>query len=207
MPTFPKKEADVVVLAGTMIAGYTANPTVFPSADTAALTAAMDAYTAAKNDQTDKLALAQLATAAKDDKLSDLEVLMQNQLRLSEVDTTANPDQLNLIGWGPKSAPTPSTPPGQPRTLDPIIQGPTTVFLDWKAPARGTGGNVRSYIIERREQTAAGAEFNAWHQIASALESEATVLDQPRGVQMEYRVLAVNVGGVSAPSNSVAVVL
>ncbi len=207
MPRFPKKETDVVALADAMIAGYTANPTIFTSADTVGLSAALDAFTTSKHDQTDKAALAQLATEAKDLKLDDLEGVMVNQLKLSEVDTADNPEQLTLIGWGPKATPTASTPPGQPRNLDPVIQGPTTVFLDWKAPARGTGGSVRSYLVERREQPEGGGEFNEWHQVATALESEITVTDQPRGVQLEYRVIAVNVGGASVPSNSVDVVL
>ena len=35
MPRFPKKEADVVALADATIAGYTASPGDFPSADLA----------------------------------------------------------------------------------------------------------------------------------------------------------------------------
>ena len=32
-------------------------------------------------------------------------------------------------------------------------------------------------------------------------------MGQPRGMQLEYRVTAVNLGGTSAPSNTAAVVL
>ena len=75
---------------------------------------------------------------------------MKNEIKQSEVDTASDPEKLEQIGWGRKAAPSPSDPPGQPRALDPIIQGPGTLLLDWKAPARGTGGTVRSYIVERR---------------------------------------------------------
>ncbi len=207
MPQFPRRETDVIVLADAMIAGYTANPTIFPSADTTAMNAAMDAYIAARHDQQEKLAMAQLATEAKETKLEDLETLMGNQLKLSEVDCAADPTQLTLIGWGPRQGPSPSAPPGQPRDLEALKQGPTTVFLDWKAPVRGSGGTVRSYLIERRDQPAGGGEFGPWSQVATALPSEITINDQPRGIQMEYHVIAINTGGQSMPSNIAAVVL
>ncbi len=44
-------------------------------------------------------------------------------------------------------------------------------------------------------------------QVAIAIESEASLIDPPRGPQLEYRVKAVNVGGETIPSNTVAVVL
>ncbi len=207
MPQFPRKETDVIVLADAMIAGYTANPTIFPSADIVAMNAAMDALTIARHDQQEKMSLAQQATEAKELKLDDLETLMGNQLKLSEVDCAADPTKLTLIGWGPKQGPSASSPPGQPRTLEATLQGPTTVFLDWKPPARGTGGAVRSYIVQRRDQPAGGGEPGPWKQIATALESEITVVDQPRGVQMEYQIIAINTGGQSMPSNIAAVVL
>lgn len=207
MPQFPRREPDVIALADAMATGYAANPTIFPSANVAALSAAMDAYIAARHNQQEKMSLAQQATEAKELKLDELETLMANQLKLSEVDCAADPTQLTLIGWGPKQSPTPSAPPGQPRYLEAIKQGPTTVFLDWKAPVRGSGGTVRSYIVERRDQPAGGGEPGPWKQIATALESEITVTDQPRGVQMEYQIIAINTGGHSMPSNIVAVVL
>ncbi len=40
-----------------------------------------------------------------------------------------------------------------------------------------------------------------------AIESKTTIMNQPRGVQIECRIKAVNTGGESVPSNSIAVVL
>ena len=65
MPRFPKNESDVLILADAMLAGYTANPTIFPSADTVAMNAAMDAYIAALHNQQEKMSLAQQATGTE----------------------------------------------------------------------------------------------------------------------------------------------
>jgi hypothetical protein len=57
------------------------------------------------------------------------------------------------------------------------------------------------------EQPAGGGEFGSWAQVGIAIESETSLINQPRGPQLEYRVKAVNVGGESIPSNTVAIVL
>ena len=150
---------------------------------------------------------AQVATEAKDTALDALENVMRAELKKSEVDVGSDGEKLEYIGWGPKSAPSPSTPPGQPRSLEALVQGPGTLFLDWKAPARGSGGTVRTYIVERRQQPDGGGEFGPWAQIGIAIGSETSLSDQPRGPQLEYRIKAVNVGGESIPSNTVAMVL
>ena len=65
--------------------------------------------------------------------------------------------------------------------------------------------NVRlnvSYKIERRERPA-----GPWTLISVALESEATVNNQERGKDWEYRVIAVNKAGEGAPSNAAAAVV
>ncbi|HOV76266.1 MAG TPA: fibronectin type III domain-containing protein [Candidatus Hydrogenedentes bacterium] len=206
MPNFPKRDADIVALADAMIAGYGQNPSVFPHADVATLQSLRAGYQTKKNEQLDADAKAQLATEAKDGALDALEGIMKVQLRQSEVDTADDSEKLELIGWGPKAPAQPSNPPGQPRNLDPVIQGPSTLFLDWKSPAPGPGGRVRTYLIERRKQVSGGA-FNEWHQVGVALDSELTLTEQPRNVQLEYRIIAVNNGGNSVPSNTAAVVL
>ena len=43
--------------------------------------------------------------------------------------------------------------------------------------------------------------------VATALETEATLVDQPRGAQLEYRVIAVNKAGDGPESNTVMMVL
>ena len=207
MAQFPKAEADVVALSGAMLAVYAAHVADCPSANVPGLTTAYGAYVTARNAQVDAMAAAQVATEAKNTALDALEEMMRTELKKSEVDVGSDGEKLEYIGWGPKSAPSPSTPPGQPRNLDPVIQGPGTLFLDWKLPARGSGGTVRTYIIERRQQPAGGGEFGDWSQIGIALETETTLTSQPRGPQLEYRVKAVNVGGESIPSNTAAVVL
>jgi len=207
MPQFPKAEADVVALANAMIDGYTAHPTDFPSADIPGLGTLASAFASVKSAQIDAMAAGQLATETKNVKLDDLEDKMRDELKKSEVDVGIDSEKLEYIGWGPRALPSPSDPPGQPRNLDPLIQGPGTLFLDWKPPARGTGGTVRTYVIERREEPAGGGEFGDWAQVGIALETETTLINQPRGQQLEYRVKAVNVGGESAPSNTAPVVL
>ena len=207
MPRFPRREAEVIALADAMIAGYTANPADFPNADVPALQAVRDTYQTSRDEQTESMGRTQLKTDVKEEDLDDLVEFMKNQLKQSDVDTAADPEKLGLIGWGPKAPGQPSNPPGQPRALDPIIQGPGTLFLDWKQPAPGVGGTVRSYIIERRNEPADGGAFGAWAQVGVALESELTLIGQPRGRQLEYRVIAINSGGQSVPSNTAAVVL
>ena len=211
MAQFPNAEADIVALASAMIAGYTAHPADFPSmdplTDLVALQAALSGYQTAKTAQTDALAAAQVATEAKNLALDGLEDKMRDELKKSEVDVGIDSEKLEYIGWGPKAPPTAAVTPGQPRTLDPVVQGPGTLFLDWKPPARGSGGTVRTYVIERREQPTGGGEFGDWVQAGIALETETTLTDQTRGPQLEYRIKAVNAGGTSIPSNTAAVVL
>ena len=207
MPRFPKREADIVALADAMIAGYNAHAVDFPSSQGMAVAFARMFYINAKNDQTDALAVAQIATDEKDAKLTALVEVMKAELKKSEVDVGTDSEKLEYIGWSPKAPPSPADPPGQPRNLDAVMQGAGTVLLDWKAPARGSGGTVRTYVIQRRDQPEGGGEFGDWAQAGIALESETTLMNQPRGLQLEYRVKAINTGGESVPSNTVAVVL
>ncbi len=209
MPKFPKREADILALVNAMIAGYAAHPADFPShvVPPSWLTIKRNVYLISKNNQTDALAAAQLATENKETKLAALVEKMKDELKKSEVDVGSDYQKLEYIGWGPKAPPSPADPPGQPRHLDAAVQGAGTVLLDWKAPARGSGGTVRTYLIERRAQPEGGGEFGEWSQAGIALESETMLLNQPRGPQLEYRVKAVNTGGESIPSNTAAVVL
>ncbi len=54
----------------------------------------------------------------------------------------------------------------------------------------------------RRERPA-----GPWEEVATAVISEATLVDQPRGKELEYRIIAVNKTGDGSPSNTAIVVL
>ena len=205
MPVFPKTEAEVVALAEAMVAGYTAHAADFPSVTVATLSTALSTFQTNQQSQINAKSQAQIATETKDDKLDDLVELMKNDLKVSKVDVAADPEKLTEIGWAPRQQPQPVPLPGQPDELHPTAEGPGDVWLAWISPA--SGGLVRNYIIERREQPAGGGNFGEWNVIGTSLGNDIHLIEQPRGIQMEYRVKAANVSGESTPSNTAAVVL
>lgn len=207
MPDFPKREADLLSLAGGMIAGYSREPSLFPHADAAGLEACLADFHEKMESQTQAQALAQMATKAKKASLKRLEAFVKVQLRQSEVDTAGDPKMLNVIGWGPKAGPRSADPPGQPRLLTVAQEDGASLTLVWRAPLSADGGRVRTYIIERRAQSAAGGPFCEWQHAGVSLLPRITLSDQPRGLQLEYRVHALNHGGPGEPGNTVDVVL
>ena len=130
---------------------------------------------------------------------------MKNDLKVSEVDTVDDPAKLAEIGWGPRQQPQPIEAPGQPTNLHPTAEGPGDIWLEWDKPA--TGGIVRNYVIERRQQPQGGGNFGLWEVVGTSLNNQINMQEQPRGIQMEYRVKAVNITDESTPSNTSAVVL
>ncbi len=71
---------------------------------------------------------------------------------------------------------------------------------------RGTrtpkGGAVAAYTIQRRKRD--GGE---WEDVGTSVETKELLSDQPRGVELEYRVVAVNKAGAGRPSGTVTAVL
>ncbi len=65
---------------------------------------------------------------------------------------------------------------------------------------------MRQYTILRREH-ATSYPSTKWAHKAISLNPEITLTNQPRFVQLEYRIIAVKASGVSVPSNIAAVVV
>ncbi len=207
MASFPDMETKVSTLATDMLAGYDMHAADFPSADATGLMTVFQSYLAAHTAHVDADAAARVATEDKNAALTALEAMMHTELKKSEVDVASDPEKLEYIGWGPRTPPSPIDPPGPPQKLDPIVQGPGIILLKWKFAPRHSGGTTRTYIIERRDEPSGGGEFGEWTQVGVAIETETTLREQPRGIQMEYRVKGINTGGESVPSNVAPVVL
>lgn len=170
-----------------------------------ALQAALDAYQTDRTAHEAAKSQSQIATIAKATKLDELAELMKNDIKLSEVDTIANPEKLTEIGWAPKSPPGPVAMPSQSGLLRIVAEGPGLLSLAWDSA--GSGGIARNYIVERREEPAGGGEFGEWGIVGTSLNNEINLTSQPQMTSLEYRVRAVNVTGQSPASNSVAAVL
>ena len=205
MPKYPVRQADLLALAEAMIGGYIDQPGLFPNADAPLLQSVRDAYYNTAAAQTEAIAKAQLATEAKQTALAQLQAVMRCQLKQSQVDTAADPENLNYIGWGPKATARSIEAPGQPMRLKSVDEGAGTLRIEWKHPVRSSGGLVVTYAIERRELTA--DRTGDWKLVSMSLETTAALKNQPRGPQLEYRIKAVNKAGQSEASNTIAVVL
>jgi hypothetical protein len=202
MARFPRTEAEVIALAQSMVSGLTDNAAVYPAPPVVPLdlTTLVNAYTTAKNAAIAATAAAEDATAGKDDALEDLADAMKSDIRYAENTVNYDDDKLKLIGWAGKKAPTPLAIPGQARLLEAPRQGDGWVFLDWKAPV--DGGAPSAYKVTRRERPA-----GAWEDVATAVITEATLVEQPKGKELEYRIIAINKAGEGEPSNTEMAVL
>ena len=210
MPRFPKKEAEIIALAERMIAGLLANPAIYPNPPHPAMHPGtgirwkVRQYNNRHEDLVTARAVAEQTTAEKDDALQELIEALKDDIRYAENTVNFDDDKLKLIGWAGKKAKTPIAPPGQTRLLEAPKQGKGWLFLDWKAPA--VGGKPKAYKVQRRD---VGAEpvSDRWKDVATAILTEATLVDQPEKTELEYRVIAVNKSGEGQASNTVMVVL
>lgn len=202
MAQFPFSEADMVALARSMASGLEARPDVFPSppVNAAALEALIAGYGVARGAMVEARAAAAEATADKNRAAEHLREAMKSVLRYAENVTDFDDDRLKLLGWGGRRPRRPLKAPGQTGALEAVREGPGWVLLRWKAPR--DGGKVRAYRIDRR----ASGETD-WREAGMALHPEITLENQPRGLSMAYRVVAVNRAGAGLPGNEVAVVL
>lgn len=202
MATFPQSEAEILALGQEVHTGLTAQSAIFPDppVSLADLGAAILQYVTARDAANAAQATAEQATADKDAALEVLAEAIKSELRYAENHVDFDDQKLQLIGWGGRSPATPLAPPQQARTLEAPRQGEGWVFLDWKAPVGG--GRVAAYRVQRRQRPE-----GPWLDVATAIDSEITLVDQTRGTEWEYRVIAVNKAGEAEPSNTVLAVL
>ena len=202
MARFPKKEVEIAALAERLYRGLLDNNPTFPQPPVHPMLLRMRklTYQSRHNNFMAANAAAESAIADKDDALENLIDALKSDIRYAENTVNFDDDKLKLIGWSGNKTPTALAPPGEVRQLEAPKQGDGWVFLDWKQPAEG--GKVSAYKIQRRNRPE-----GAWQDVATAIETESTLVDQPKGIELEYRVIAINKSGVGSPSNTVMVVL
>jgi len=204
MAQFPIRQADILVLADSIINGLTANPAVYPSPPTSAadLRGVLDGCIDAIGEVNTARAAFEMAVADKDRRLAGLKGKMKMNLRYAENTVDGNDNKLNMLGWAGKREPT-SNPPGQCRQLKVTEQGTDWLILDWKSPESDSGGKVAAYKIQRRDMK----DSDVWVDAAVAIKTQARLTGQHRHTDLEYRVVAINRAGQGKVSNTVAAVL
>jgi len=202
MARFPKKEAEIAALAERLWRGLWSNRPIYPQPPVSPWLIRIKSmiYSSRRDNFIAKQAAAEQATTAKDEVLEELVEAMKVDIRYAENTVDFDDDKLKLIGWAGKKVATPLARPGQVRLLEAPKQGAGWVFLDWKAPF--DGGKPKAYKIQRRNR-----DNGSWSDVATAIISEATVVEQPQKQELEYRVIAVNKAGEGSPSNTAMVVL
>ena len=202
MARFPKKEVEIAGLAERLRKGLSANSTIYlnPPVHPRGLYIRTRRYLQYRNGLIAKKAAVEDATATKDEALEELIEAMKVNIRYAENTVDFDDDKLKLIGWAGKKTKTLLAPPGQARLLEAPKQGAGWVFLDWKAPL--DGGRPKAYKVQCRLRSG-----GSWENVATAILTEATLVDQPQKQELEYRIIAINKAGEGKPSNTVQVVL
>ena len=201
MPQFPRREPEMAMLARLVTDGLAKAREDFPSPPVPAseLERKLAAYEAAKVSAAALEGQLRELYVAKDQVLEDLMSCVKADLRYAEIVVRDRPEKLTRLGWGPRRERTALKAPGEVRGIIVAEEGDTYVRLRWKAPV--DGGAVAAYTIQRKE----GA--GPWRDVGVATVKEQLMTDQPRGVELSYRVTAMNRAGVGQPSATVTLVL
>jgi hypothetical protein len=201
MATFPRTESEITALARRVMAGLAENAEVFPAptVPVAELKATYDAFIAAMLAAQDAEAAAKLRYVDKAKALTALVDVLKSDLRYAE-NVAPDDNELVKLGWGGRRPRTPLGVPGQVLGLEIVEEGAGSIALRWKKPV--DGGAVAAYKVQVRHR--AGGE---WQQADTALHRKIRLTDQPRGVSLEYRVIAVNRAGEGKESGLAYAVL
>jgi len=199
---FPESESEIAALALLLVQGLGQATEDFaaPPVPPEELQAKLEAY----NSTAASTVVAETAVreqhAAKDSALEELVDDMKANLKYAEVAVRDQPEKLSQLGWGPRRAASSLKTPGEVRDIGIRAEGDNWVVLDWKPPV--DGGTAPAYTIQRRKR-----DGGSWKDVGTSVDTAQLLSDQPRGVEFEYRLLAVNKAGAGQPSATVTVVL
>jgi hypothetical protein len=196
----PESEDAILALAMRMIEAMEREPDRFRRAPHSAgdLRAAVEKARAALAASDAAEAAQREALTRSEQALRALKDGLQRELWSVEVEVRGEREKLSGLGWGGSEA-TDRVAPGAPRDLTIGSQHGVNVVLEWRPPA--DGGPAAAYRVQRRK---AG---RPWRYVATAEDNACLLSDQPLGIEMDYRVAAVNKAGTGPPSATVTVLL
>ncbi len=202
MAQFPRREADISVLADEIARGLASYTDIFPAPPVApdTLETSLAGYSDARKQAIAATAAAEQATKKKGEALERLVGQMKADLRYAEAVSEGDNDKLRLVGWGARRPKRPLQPPGQVARLEILHEGPGWIALDWDAPPEG--GKVAAYKVQRSQ-----LGKDQWETAGMSIETAITLKEQERGVEWEYHVIAFNRAGQGRESNVVTAVL
>jgi hypothetical protein len=181
MAQFPRTEEQIIAAMQALIGGLTENPTVFPAPPASAVEAlaVLDSLVDIRDQCTAHDVARSLLTQVRAGAVEEASEVLRASYDYGETVTAPSYDQLPLIGWDKRKAPSAIELPGQARALEIPSQGEGWVF-------RPSG---------------------AWAVVDVAIKTEIMLANQERGKDWEYRVVSLNVTGEGIPSNTVAAVV
>ncbi len=201
MARFPKAEAKIAQLARLIAEGLANAPEDFPSppVSPAELLAQLADFERRNAAHAASRAHTKILRGEKLGSLKTVKDSMRANLRYGEIMARRHPAKLQMLGWGSRRPRTPLKPPGEVRDIEIRNEGDTWLLLGWGAPV--DGGAVAAYQVQRRKPG------GAWEEVATSTDAVELLREQPRGVELEFRVLALNRAGLGAPSATVTAVL
>ena len=205
MPTFPTKPTDVVALITLMADGFRAHPDIYSNPPYPSDDLMSEVDQSHVNQQATIEAQAHLDRCKETERLGNERMKAKGKANVAyAVHVTHDERELSYIGWSNRNAPTPTPPPEQPFGLESPRHGDGTVYLTWNHAS--SGGKVQAYNIQRRELHTDGPDTD-WVDCGMSVFTEAKLLKQPKGLMVEYRIIAVNFAGFSSPSNVVSLTM
>jgi hypothetical protein len=158
----------------------------------------LDRAEAAQQAVAEAEALLKARYAARNIDLTEMLDGVKGVLIMAEIVYRKTPVQLAAFGWGARRKRRKPEAPGEVRDLTLTSRGDAWLRLTWKKPLKA--GKVKAYRIQRRRLG------GVWEEAGVATNTEALLTSQPRGVELDYRISAINKAGEGAPSALVTVV-
>ena len=212
MPTFPDNKLDILVFAAKVAAGINNNPIDYPQPpfDAATMMSKLAEATSLMAERQDKDAEAKDLLERENAKVEEIRVLLRQNVDQAETIHGNDAAKLQEIDWDVRADPKHLI-PGQARNLQATHQAAGEVELDWNLPVHtATTGKPTIYKITRETRNMNPPNdviepFGTWQ--TTEFKTKAALDNQPRGVEIRYRVTASNTNGDGPPIDAELVVL